>query len=447
MLKSCLNQNTMKRLFFLIVVMFLFSCTEKKVVINKIDFTEHQVPKRIIEYQDAWEAMQNLCFDHISKNRFSNAQIRFSEGLRFLQSNRLDESMEAFKSLYENSTEQVAVDNSLNMLKNGLFAESRWDELIKLYRQNDSIDSDSNKKLVKAFSGIPRERFIYPDHQEVISLQLNRGNAPIVEVRVNGKKQRFLLDTGAGLSVISSRIAEKCGVKPISEDSGVAKAATGKRIDVMPAYIDDLSIGKISIKNHPVIVIDKKDLQIKLLGLFTLLRIDGIIGWNALKKMDVEIDYVNRMLKIQEPVKKDDKGHNLFCLNKPIVRLIGSEGIPLLFSLDTGANTTSVFEGFFNKLTSVASHGANDESGSNHEISSSKTRTWSAGGFQVLESKHINNYKLFLNKYSIEFEQLSSLDNQSDNFITIDGVFGNDLFLQGSIKIDCLNGIFEFIKK
>ncbi|MCD4665868.1 MAG: hypothetical protein K8R68_11415, partial [Bacteroidales bacterium] len=190
-------------------------------------------------------------------------------------------------------------------------------------------------------------------------------------------------------------------------------------------------IGEILIKNHPVIIIDKKDLEFKLLGLFRILKIDGIIGWNAVQNMDLEIDYRNKVSVIKKPERIESHKRNFFWLGYPIVKLINKESIELLFGLDTGAKNTSIRNNIFKKI-------------SNNNVTVKNTTLGSAGGFEEIETKEISDFTLILNNYTVYFQNIKTHPVDGTTFVKLDGFLGSDIFKNGKIKIDYLNGIFEF---
>ena len=67
----------------------------------------------------------------------------------------------------------------------------------------------------------------------------------------------------------------------------LSKAATGNIVNTIPGLIDSLSIDGLKIYNHHCMIFDSKNLEFRIQGI-SLLKIDGIIGWNLLQELDVE---------------------------------------------------------------------------------------------------------------------------------------------------------------
>ena len=117
-----------------------------------------------------------------------------------------------------------------------------------------------------------------------------------VHVKVNGKKCRFLIDTGASHSVISKAYYEKkLGKKKLKT---VKQATTGLHSSTSKSHFGDvakLSLGKLTIDDITLAAIDLshvnetyKELKKK--------KIDGIIGSDLLRKQNAVIDYGQAVL-------------------------------------------------------------------------------------------------------------------------------------------------------
>lgn len=156
--------------------------------------------------------------------------------------------------------------------------ESRWEEFLK-YHPEPTNSTDIFFSHEKAFNTQNKEYIQFPTTPVTMHLKFERGRQPLIEVVVNGHIEWFIFDTGAQFSVVSDQIAEECGV---TELDGTYKGIS-KNILSKPGIISDLEFGGISIRNHPVMIIKRKDLNIKFLGMFPLIKIEGIIGWPLIK--------------------------------------------------------------------------------------------------------------------------------------------------------------------
>lgn len=123
------------------------------------------------------------------------------------------------------------------------------------------------------------------DHKERDRAFRNRQPIPVrgFSLRVSfngGSKRRLLLDTGANGIILSSKLAEKDGIRPLAESSLGGVGTEGRRAGSV-ALAEKASIGGLEFRNCLVRTIDKKHLR----------GVDGIIGadvfWEFLIKLDL----------------------------------------------------------------------------------------------------------------------------------------------------------------
>ena len=107
-----------------------------------------------------------------------------------------------------------------------------------------------------------------------------KDNLIYVNVVINGKSWRFLLDTGA-TNVIDQRIFDEGDFKQI-DDLSIGDSNKQRR-NLKIVKVPEIEIGGMRMQNSAAIVAD----------LSTLLcyEVDGLIGSNLLAKFEVEIDY------------------------------------------------------------------------------------------------------------------------------------------------------------
>lgn len=164
----------------------------------------------------------------------------------------------------------------------------------------------------------------------------------IVRAWIDGVAGRFLLDTGASATIISSELATRLGLG-VREFS----AETNIKQDLMMARVMSFEIGKETYRDFNVAVLDLSHFD-----RVTNAPVDGIIGVNLLKQSAFSIDIAGGCL----------------CIN--ISRLTGSQvpitvkndrlymdavidGIDSCFVVDSGANSTGVNDA----LWSIVSQG------------------------------------------------------------------------------------------
>ena len=124
--------------------------------------------------------------------------------------------------------------------------------------------------------------------------KLAKRDAPLIllETKVDEKGPfRFVLDTGAGMTIISPELAKKLDIKPNNKDKGTG---AGGDVEVHFGTVKSLEIGGTQLEGLKVGVMD-------LTGISTAIEtdIDGIIGYNFLKKFRVTIDYPKQMVTFE----------------------------------------------------------------------------------------------------------------------------------------------------
>jgi len=129
-----------------------------------------------------------------------------------------------------------------------------------------------------------------------VKFRLAGGAQPLIllPVQVNGDGPfKFILDTGAGTSLLSSDLAKKLNLKIISTKEG---QSAGGKISVSLAKVDSLALGQAKLDDLDVGIVDLSHIG-KAIGT----RIDGDVGYNFLKHFRIAIDYHDCEIRFDEP--------------------------------------------------------------------------------------------------------------------------------------------------
>lgn len=132
--------------------------------------------------------------------------------------------------------------------------------------------------------------------------QLN--NRPFIDVMINGKGPlRFVIDTGASLSVLSDKAAERLGIRAVAR-GGNARAIGGTgSFPIVYGLLDSITIGEVKIEAVPVYIRtvhnanDTPEEE----------RADGYIGLSVLSNFAVTLDYQGRQLTLDRSPIRDDQ--------------------------------------------------------------------------------------------------------------------------------------------
>jgi predicted aspartyl protease len=182
-----------------------------------------------------------------------------------------------------------------------------------------------------------------------VDFRLAGGQQPLllVPVHVNGKgTYEFILDTGAGICLLSSELAAQLDVKATGTKQG---HVAGGRADVAIGSVESLAIGAAELPDVPVAMMDLRDV-----GATVGAKIDGNIGFTYLKHFRITIDYRRSILRLARgrheivgPSVLKEVGFRLAAPSKPLVlvRAVVDGRGSYEFALDTGASMTIISPG------------------------------------------------------------------------------------------------------
>ena len=170
-------------------------------------------------------------------------------------------------------------------------------------------------------------------------------NLLFADVMVNGQGPfNFAIDTGASQLVISERVAEKVGLKPIAKTIMLGAGGAGK-VESPVFRIDEIALGSVKIKNLPAGAFgDPLVSQVA----------DGIIGTSLLADFIVTINYPESQLELSKRADTDRAYSSdaipVWCFANLLLMPIDVNGQRGNFVIDTGAATTIVSHSMANAL-------------------------------------------------------------------------------------------------
>jgi predicted aspartyl protease len=186
-----------------------------------------------------------------------------------------------------------------------------------------------------------------PKKSVTISFRLAGGAQPLIllPVKVNEHGPfEFILDTGAGTSLLSSELAKNLNVKVLGSKEG---QSAGGRVLVSLAKIDSLAVGGALLRDVDVGIVDLKQI-----GAVVGAQIDGDLGYNFLRHFRVTIDYNKSQIRFDDPKQVESFARSsrtevplrLASPAKPLVLVdvyANARG-PFQFAIDTGTSTTAL---------------------------------------------------------------------------------------------------------
>jgi predicted aspartyl protease len=298
--------------------------------------------------------------------------------------------------------------------------------------KGDRADKASIELWAAAFKNVPPKTFTYRSVAARLAMSVSSVGTPLVPVRIGDKVYNFWLDTGSSLTMLASDVARDLNITPLEPDTLEIVTSTG-RVQANPALISELEIGQLVVRNAPTMVVDESMMQMrepKPIERSTHVKIDGIIGFDIIRQMDLEVDYGENILRLRDPSKsRPDGDRNMFWVGLPVIRLMSTDGIPLHFGLDTGAQLTFVTETLLEKLQLEA---ARIES----------RRVGGLGGEVSLRAPVLPDLKVLVRGFPILFRGAVVRAPVYQVLASLDGVLGGDVWNSGIVRIDMTNGVF-----
>ena len=180
-----------------------------------------------------------------------------------------------------------------------------------------------------------------------VKFHLAGGAQPLIllPVCVNGQGPfEFILDTGAGTSLLSPELAQKIGAKIIGAKEG---QSAGGKVSVSLAKVDSLAVGETRRDDVDVGIVDLSHIG-KAIGA----NIDGDLGYNFFNHFQITIDYSNCEIRFADPKDAEyfaasaraEMPLRLANPAKPLILVdtyLNGRG-PFQFAIDTGTSTTAI---------------------------------------------------------------------------------------------------------
>lgn len=181
-----------------------------------------------------------------------------------------------------------------------------------------------------------------------VKFRLAGGIQPLIllPVEVNGEGPfDFILDTGAGTSLLSLELGKKLNTKILGSKEG---QSAGGAVSVSLAKLDSLAVGSVKLDNVDVGIVDLSQIA-KTVGS----KIDGDLGYNFLKHFRITIDYRKNEIRFADPRRLESVGRSKAVTEialrlahpaKPLilVDVYANGSGPFQFAVDTGTSTTAI---------------------------------------------------------------------------------------------------------
>jgi predicted aspartyl protease len=391
-------------------------------------------PARHISY---WEALAELHpADAVAAAR-TPSETEFAEALGNLMSGDIEKAEARFAVLRTSAADSVIRAGSRVVYTATLQYQEKWQTLASLKAEPsqpvpDLHDLASIELWADAFKNAPAKVSTFRSSTGRLNMTISEVGTPLVPVKIRDKVYNFWLDTGSSLTMLASDVASDLGISPLVNDTLEIVTSTG-RVRAQPALIPQLILGPLAVDNEPAMIVNETMMQMReprSTGPTSPVKIDGIIGFDIIRELDLELDYGDGVLRLRNPAtSRPDQNRNMYWVGLPVIQIMSTDGIPLHFGLDTGAQLTFVTETLLDKLQLQP---ARMES----------RRVGGLGGELSLRAPVLPDLKVLVRGFPILFRGAFVRAPVYQVLASLDGVLGGDVWNSGIVRIDMTNGVF-----
>jgi predicted aspartyl protease len=358
--------------------------------------------------------------------------------LKSLLTGDIDAAEKAFGHLRLSAGDSIIRSGSRVIYTATLQYQEKWRDLVALSNEpapgrSETLDKASIESWAIAFRNVPPKTVTFRTSSLFVPMSVSAVGTPLVPVKIGKKTYNFWLDTGSSMTMLASDIAADLQVAPISNDTLEIVTATG-RVQASPALIPQMEIGQVVVRNAPTMIVDETLMlmrELKPMEISQPLKIDGIIGFDVIRDLDLEVDFSDGTVHFRNPAtSRRDSNRNMFWVGLPVIRMDAVDGTPLHFGLDTGAQLTFVTETLLDKLQLKAGR-----------IES--RRVGGLGGEISLRAPILPDLRVNVRGYPILFKGAVVRAPVYQVLASLDGVLGGDVWNSGVVRIDMTNGIFS----
>jgi len=348
---------------------------------------------------------------------------------------QLADSIQTYEEIeIKTSNKELTLKYNISYLKKGSQEEATF-----IFNENNLLRELSlfSSMEVKTVSGDPE---VINNSAEVFEIPFQMaGKLILVDVLLNGKKRKFIVDSGAPSVILNSNYIEKDTTKTTltSTTKGVGGSISGLGVE----KIKSLDFGGLQLIKEEVITVDLAHLEEELDTPFY-----GLIGFELLKNHDIIFDYKAQKLTFISPLffEKYQKEH--LSKNELIRTPFELSGhIPIIeaeinkqlfkFGIDSGAETNLMDDSTFDAVKKAAEAIEIDEIIGADDNKKEVTKT-------DIKAMKIGN-KIF-KKIDTSFSDISHLNEGYK--LNLDGLIGYPILSQQQTLISFARKELIFIK-
>ncbi len=297
--------------------------------------------------------------------------------------------------------------------------------------QDRVADARQMQDIAQVLSSAPRQS-VAALAPAPASVSRDKVGLPRAQVKINGRMQEAVLDTGANLSVVSLTTAKRLALRILEADSTVASSsreAVLTRIGIANA----LEFGGLTLKDVAFLVMDDKHLEFPVPGGY---RIDAIVGFPVFRQFK-RFRFDRAQGFVPEPDLAGSaagSAGNLRVVGSSLYVDAAIDRTPVALHLDSGGSASSLSALFAERHPGFA-----------QGLPRSEQRVGGAGGVTVRSAVELPEMRLTLAGKDIAVSGLSlELDDATGAESTNFGVLGGDVLSRfSSWTVDFVKMSFE----
>jgi hypothetical protein len=391
-------------------------------------------PNRHANY---WEALAELHPVEALESARTPSEKDFAQALQNLMDGDIDRAEADFGRLRTSASDTIIRAGSRVIYTATLQYQEKWQALAALRSEpgqskTDLTDRASIELWANAFRDVPAKSLTFRSSSALLPMLVSSVGTPLIPVKIQGKEYNFWLDTGSSMTMLASDVARDLHIVPLTPDTLEIVTSTG-RVAANPALIPQMVLGGVTVRNAPTMIVAETMMQMpepRQIDIASRVKIDGIIGFDIIRQLDLEVDYGEGELRVRDPAtSRRMSDRNMFWVGLPVVRISSEDGTQLHFGLDTGAQLTFVTETLLDKLQL---HAARIES----------RRVGGLGGEISLRAPVLPDVVVLVRGFPIIFKGAFVRAPVYQVLASLDGVLGGDVWNAGIVRIDMTNGIF-----
>ncbi|MEO7103960.1 MAG: aspartyl protease family protein [Gemmatimonadaceae bacterium] len=399
---------------------------------------QRHAPKPALRFYDTyWDALADANLQSAWIVAESSEQRTLADAIDAFMNGRDTEADSAVRTILGAKDSQV---RSAARITYGaiLSSEGDWSRLATYVAAADREKRDAAgvESWAPAFRNVSTS-ITFADTLSELPLTRSVTGVAIIPVSVNGVKRHFWLDTGTSITILTNSVADAAKVVGMGSDTLEMVSAVG-RVSTRSAVVRSLKLGQVAVTNAPAMIVSDLALQIreKESGMPPV-PIDGVIGFDVIRKLDLTIDDEDGRVIIRKPSLRtldDSHPRNLAWFGIPIATLLSKNGSAIHLLLDTGAGET------------FGTPGMAQKSGAHWRAAERRT-VQGFGGTKVETGIVIPEVQLFLGTTPLSFKRIFLYGATYPTIFKLDGTLGSDIGRGGTVRIDMTNGRLDISGK